>query len=185
MALKPWIIKSLKAYNSPEVVKGRGFISCHGVISENLCSVTNLFYEEINKTPFCNFGYVGGLENGAILIAQGLHEYIINSDYDSSYYPFYVRKTEKGTTSIECGFESKAEPSKAEPSKDIPVIIVDDVLTTGYSIARAALAIEREWGYKPTLAVVLVDNEMGGKEFLLNKHGIECRSIFTRKEILG
>lgn len=176
MTSRDWILRELKRANKPEIVKDRGYICCTSAISTYSIEIADLFADKFERPIGA---YVGGLMNGASLISLGLYNAFIDVDGDSSYWPFYVRKVEKGGRFIEPGVFDMAPPPVG-----LPVIIVDDVLGTGYSIVKAAKAVEKEWGYKPTLAVVLVDNEVGGKEFLKTK-GIECKSIFTRKEILN
>lgn len=173
-----FILDDLRTRNTPEEVKARGYVSCTSTVYDSNHYICELFLEKIGlEHPAI---YVGGLADGAIGVVNALYGNYVYFVKAPRILPFFVRKTEKGKQFVErCFGEQPA------PDKDHPVIIVDDVLTSGYSVAKAAAAINREWGYKPTLAVVLVDNEMGGKEFLLKKHGIECRSIFTRKEILG
>lgn len=171
-----FLLEDLRRFNTAQKVKERGFISCIPVVGDNEFDVCSLFLDKIGDFDSI---YVGGLADGAILLSS-----VINangSQYRQSYvYQFYVRKVAKNGNVVEqCFLDNPI------PDVDNPVIIVDDVLNTGFSIARAAKAIEKEWGYKPTLAVVLLDNEVGGKEFLKKQHGIECRSIFTGKEVLG
>lgn len=169
IATRDWVLRELKQANTKEAVKERGYISCSGIDTRELA---RLFHNEMD----CGYAFVGGPACGSIMISQALSDSYYDVDGDRLYLPFYVRKAEKNGKLVCQGFLGEVV--------DYPVIIVDDVLSTGYSIVKAAKAVEKEWGYKPTLAVVLVDNEVGGKEFLKTK-GIECKSIFTRKEILN
>ncbi len=63
-----------------------------------------------------------------------------------------------------------------------PVVLVDDVATTGGSLAAAAEAARRE-GYEPIAALVLVDRGEGARE-RLSGMGVELRSVATLREIL-
>lgn len=166
------ILRGLRETNPPNL----DYINCNKVIFDYPRDVRELFLDKIDKYGHV---YVGGLADGAIGIASAISSFSSLYTEDTTYSPFFVRKVEKGGRVIERCFMANPKPSIGSP-----VVIVDDVLNTGYSIARASKAVEKEWGYKPKLAVVLVDTEVGGKEFLKTK-GIECRRIFTAKEILG
>jgi orotate phosphoribosyltransferase len=62
-----------------------------------------------------------------------------------------------------------------------PVVVVDDVITTGGSTIQAIDAIEQEGG-KVAFALVLVDRQEGGRA-AIEARGIPVVSIFTREEI--
>ncbi len=81
----------------------------------------------------------------------------------------YVRKKPKeyGTRSM---VEGRAFPGQR-------AVIVDDVLTTGNSVAAAAAAL-RDAGLDVRAAVVFVDREQCGRENL-KRVGIEARSVYT------
>ena len=64
-----------------------------------------------------------------------------------------------------------------------PVVVVDDVVTTGGSTLRAIEAIEAEGG-KVLFAFVLVDREEGGRQ-ALEERGLKVISLFTRTELLA
>ncbi len=64
-----------------------------------------------------------------------------------------------------------------------PVVVVDDVITTGGSTLRAIDAVEAEGG-KILFAFVLVDREEGGRQ-ALEERGVEVVSLFTRTELLA
>ncbi|MEM3457895.1 MAG: orotate phosphoribosyltransferase [Candidatus Bathyarchaeia archaeon] len=61
------------------------------------------------------------------------------------------------------------------------ILLVDDLITTGLSLKKAAKAITAEGGVV-TDAVVLLDREEGGKEKLA-KSGIKLHSLITIHEI--
>ncbi len=63
-----------------------------------------------------------------------------------------------------------------------PVVLVDDVATTGGSLAAAVEAARSE-GYEPLAALVLVDRGEGARE-RLSKLGVELRSVASLGEIL-
>src|SRR5687768_6560764 len=88
---------------------------------------------------------------------------------------FMVRKEPKGH-----GMGKQVEG--AFPEKEgAPVVIVDDVLTTGGSILQAIQAVEREKKAKVVRAVLIVDRQEGGRE-RLEGMGYQVRSIYTRDD---
>lgn len=66
---------------------------------------------------------------------------------------------------------------------DEPVVVVDDVITTGDSTLKAIQAIEAEGG-KVAFALILVDREEGGRQNIEGK-GFPVVAAFTRKELVG
>lgn len=70
-----------------------------------------------------------------------------------------------------------------EHTKDLPVVIVDDVCTTGGSTADAILKAN-EAGMRVLGALCLVDRETGAHELLKNQFGCSFDSIFTLSELL-
>ncbi len=86
----------------------------------------------------------------------------------------YVRPEAKGHGA---GRRVEGSPPKGK------VVLVDDVATTGRSLAAAVEAL-REEGYEPVAAVVLVDRGEGARE-RLERLGVELRSVATLDEILS
>ena len=88
--------------------------------------------------------------------------------------PFlYVRQT-KRTHGRERRIEGLISPGDK-------VLLIDDLITTGSSLIRAAKAIVAEGGVVEN-AVVLLDREEGGKE-KLSKEGISLHAVFNISEI--
>lgn len=88
--------------------------------------------------------------------------------------PFlYVRKTKRVH-----GRERRIEGLISPGDK---VLLIDDLITTGSSLIRAAKAIVTEGGVVEN-AVVLLDREEGGKE-KLSKEGISLHAVFNISEI--
>ncbi len=88
---------------------------------------------------------------------------------------FTVRKEPKGHgrgKRIEGNFQS-----------GVPVVVVDDVITTGDSTLKAIQAIEEEGG-KVAFALILVDREEGGRKNIEDK-GYPVVAAYTRKELVG
>lgn len=66
---------------------------------------------------------------------------------------------------------------------DQPVVVVDDVITTGKSTLEAIEAIEAEGG-KVKFALILVDRQEGGRE-AIEARGYPVVAAFTRAELVG
>lgn len=65
----------------------------------------------------------------------------------------------------------------------LPVVVVDDVITTGESTLKAIQAVENEGG-QVAFVLVLVDREEGGRENIESK-GYPVASVFTRGQLLA
>jgi len=90
---------------------------------------------------------------------------------------FLVRKEAKGH-----GTGSRIEGRWGVPA-GAPVLLLEDVLTTGGSLLEALQAC-REEGLRPAGALVLVDREEGGREALAAQ-GLPVQALFTASEIRG
>ncbi len=88
---------------------------------------------------------------------------------------FLVRKVAK-----EHGTRARIEGA-AGVSAGARVLLLEDVLTTGGSLLRAAEAV-REAGFNPVLALVLVDREEGGREALFEA-GLPVRAVYRAAEV--
>ncbi|MBI1828180.1 MAG: orotate phosphoribosyltransferase [Thaumarchaeota archaeon] len=89
-----------------------------------------MLYDEIMKIG--NVGSVGGLESGAIPIATAVSHY--SSETQKPIYSFYVRKEPK-TIGLSKWIEGRIES---------PVVVVEDVITTGESAIKAINIIRNE-----------------------------------------
>jgi orotate phosphoribosyltransferase len=87
---------------------------------------------------------------------------------------FVVRKEPKG--------HGRGKRIEGNFNPSLPIVVVDDVITTGDSTLKAAQAIAEEGG-KVAFALVLVDRQEGGRENLQG-HGIAVVSAFTRAELV-
>ncbi len=84
-----------------------------------------------------------------------------------------VRKTAK-----EHGIAAKvAGPAPAQAER---VVLIEDVVTSGESLIRAALALAPS-GVEVVEAVVVVDREEGG-EAALREHGLPLHALFRRSQ---
>ena len=118
---------------------------------------------------------IGGMTLGAAPISLAIGMESARQQPDRFLQVFTVRKEAKGYGAgrrIEGNF-----------STGDPVVVVDDVITTGGSTLRAIDAIESEGG-RVLFAFVLVDREEGGRK-ALEERGIQVVSLFTRSELLA
>ena len=118
---------------------------------------------------------IGGMTLGADPIALAIGMESARQQPDDFLQVFTVRKEAKqygATRRIEGNF-----------SPGDPIVVVDDVITTGGSTLKAIDAIEAEGG-KVLFAFVLVDREEGGRQ-ALEERGVDVLSLFTRTDLLG
>ena len=118
---------------------------------------------------------IGGMTLGADPISLAIGMESARQQADRFLQVFTVRKEAK-----EYGAGRRIEGNF---SSGDPVVVVDDVVTTGGSTLRAIDAIEAEGG-KVLFAFVLVDREEGGRE-ALEERGVKVVSLFTRAELLA
>ena len=116
---------------------------------------------------------IGGLTMGADPIALAIAMYSAMSGVEDPLQMFAVRKSPKAygrNKLIEGNFPEHA-----------PVVIVDDVITTGGSTMKAIRAVE-ESGGRIAFVLALVDREEGGRQNI-EKLGHEVVSFFTRSSL--
>lgn len=126
---------------------------------------------------YCELGIEVEAVGGPTLGADPLVvSFILTALQHGKYLPgFLVRKSPKahGTGSMIEGLANIRPGAR--------VLLLEDVLTTGRSLANAAQAT-KEAGLSPALAMVLVDREEGGAEALLSI-GLPCVAVFTAREV--
>lgn len=115
---------------------------------------------------------VGGLTLGADPVAYAICH--ASADSASPVRAFTVRKEPKAH-----GTGKQVEGPLASGDR---VVIVEDVITTGGSAARAIEAVRRE-GAVPVAVLALVDREEGGREHL-EALGVPVRALATATEIV-
>ncbi|MBG69838.1 MAG: orotate phosphoribosyltransferase [Roseibacillus sp.] len=118
---------------------------------------------------------IGGMTLGADPISLAIGMESARQQPDRFLQVFTVRKEAKGY-----GAGRRIEGNFLSGN---PVVVVDDVVTTGGSTLRAIEAIEAEGG-KVLFAFVLVDREEGGRQ-ALEERGVKVISLFTRTELLA
>jgi orotate phosphoribosyltransferase len=120
-------------------------------------------------------GCLGGLTLGADPLALAT---AITSSLRGDHPPiqaFTVRKEPKGH-----GRGRRIE-GNFDPAQ--PLVVVDDVITTGDSTLKAIRAVEEEGG-KVAFVLVLVDRQEGGRQNI-ESQGYPVASVFTRAQLLG
>jgi orotate phosphoribosyltransferase len=126
-----------------------------------------MFTEILNIEPKTRS--VGGLELGAIAIATTIAYSSNQLESKNRISSFFVRKSAKTY-----GLEKMIEGIVKEP-----VIIVDDVITTGKSVLDAIYALRNQEIYKINIMSV-IDRE--AKENLLDENNIKFHSLFKHSE---
>jgi orotate phosphoribosyltransferase len=143
-----------------------------GFQPEGLHLLGELLLEEITKYGAKS---VGGLEMGAVSLATAVViKSTWNGKYDIGLNGFFIRKEPK-----QYGLEKKIEGNVKSP-----VVIVDDVLTSGKSVMSAIEAVNKE-GYSVKGVVFVVDREEGigeRKPNLLKQNNIKHSSLFKHSD---
>ncbi len=118
---------------------------------------------------------VGGLTLGADPIAAAVA--MASAGTERPIPMFIVRKEPKehGTRRLIEG----AFPQEA----GAPVVIVEDVITTGASVMKAIQAVEGEGKARVARVLLIVDREEGGAA-ALRARGYDVRALFTRADFL-
>ncbi len=121
------------------------------------------------------FGGVGGLTLGADPIATAVSLAALEA---GKFWPaFIVRKEPKehGTGKYVEGADNL--------KKDLPLLVLEDVVTTGGSSLKAIERLRAE-GYQPTVVLTIVDREEGGRE-ALTKAGVEFHALLTLGQVIS
>ena len=119
-------------------------------------------------------GSLGGLTLGADPITLSVAMSSSLAGDERLVQAFVVRKEAKG--------HGRGKRIEGNFRPDEPVVVVDDVITTGDSTLKAIQAIEEEGG-KIAFALILVDRQEGGRENIESK-GYPVVAAFTRAELV-
>ncbi|MGB9735135.1 MAG: orotate phosphoribosyltransferase [bacterium] len=172
------LIKSL-SYEKREVVLTSGKKSNYYIDGkqttldpEGAYLVGDLF-TDIIKREFSNARGVGGITLGADPIISAVM--IVGYEKGLRLKGFIVRKEPKGH-----GTGAWIEGIKGFKSND-PVVIVEDVVTTGGSAIKA-VEKAREAGLDVLGIIAIVDRLEGGREFIESK-GYRLFSLFTKADL--
>ena len=116
--------------------------------------------------------FIGGVASGGIPIVAAMS--CLSASFEVPKEAFFVR-TERKKHGTESLIEGNFVP-------DMPVVLIEDVITTGGSVLKAVKAVREAGGIIDTV-ITVVDRLQGGKEALAEA-GINLVSIFTKDEFL-
>ena len=138
--------------------------------------IGNLFFEAVSEiiasgTPVKG---VGGMTMGADPLVSATT--VVSSQKGKPLNGLLVRKESKGH-----GTNQFVEGLANFEAGD-PVVVLEDVVTTGGSLLKACQRIESA-GLKIVAVCCILDREEGGRE-KLKEAGYELKALFTRRELL-
>jgi orotate phosphoribosyltransferase len=135
---------------------------------EGLDIISDLLLKEVRKFKVKS---VGGLETGSIPLATAicLKSSLTESDPLSA---FFVRKEPK-----KHGPQSDGPFAFFEGNPLSPIVIVDDVITTGKSVINKTLDRIKELGMEVSGIICIIDREQGAEE-LFKENNIEFYALF-------
>ncbi len=136
---------------------------------EGMSLIADLLFDVIREDRAIDF--VGGLEVGAIPLVAAV---CLRSWPERPLSGFFVRKEPKGHGT------NKVIDGRLEPGR--PVILLEDVTTTGGSVMKAVAAARAE-GCPVTRIVTIVDRLEGATDNLA-KEGIGLHALFTRDDFV-
>ena len=146
------------------------------LFAEGAWLIGNLFFELIEELmeQGVDVKGVGGMTMGADPLVSATT--VISSEHGKPINGLLVRKESKGH-----GTNQFVE-GLANFQPGDPVVVVEDVVTTGGSLLKACRRIE-EAGLKVVAVAAILDREEGGRE-ILAEAGYDLKAIFTRRELL-
>ena len=151
------------------------FIDCKQTIltAEGHCIVGELMFDALSQLPACEA--VGGVELGGCPLASAVS--LVSYQRGRALPALYVRKAKKdhGTTKLVEGDKS------IRPG--LPVVLLEDVITTGGSSLRAVDALHHV-GVNVVGIIALVDRLEGGRE-AIEAAKIPLVSLATRHDFMG
>ena len=115
---------------------------------------------------------VGGMEMGAVaLVTAVVFKSTMDGKYEKGLNGFFIRKEAKGY-----GLQKRIEGNMIDP-----VVIVDDVITSGKSVMDSIEAVNAE-GVTPKGVVCVIDREEAGTPNVLKQNNIKYSSLFKHSE---
>ncbi len=135
---------------------------------EGLDIISDLLLKEVRKFKVKS---VGGLETGSIPLATAisLRSSLTESEPLSA---FFVRKEPK-----KHGPQSDGPLAFFEGNPLSPIVIVDDVITTGKSVINKTLDRIKKLGMEVSGIICIIDREQGGEE-LFKENNIKFHALF-------
>ncbi|MCB2261646.1 MAG: orotate phosphoribosyltransferase [Candidatus Thiosymbion ectosymbiont of Robbea hypermnestra] len=138
---------------------------------EGLALLADVFLEEIDKFPE-RPSAIGGLTIGADFIVAAVAMRAHQTGHSTTN-GLIVRKEPK-----KHGTRSHIENEMPAGTK---VVVIDDVITTGGSTAKACEQFLQD-GYEIVGIIALVDREAGGVESLQQNYSCKVRSVFRKSD---
>jgi len=135
--------------------------------------VAQLAFDRLHRVEFES---IGGLEIGAIAIAATISDYGFSARPSREWRTFVVRKQPK-----DHGLGKLIEGAARAGDR---AVIVDDVLTSGGSLIKAATAA-REAGLKVEHALVIVDRKEQEGRKRVEDQGLTLLSLLTIDDLLA
>ena len=164
---------SEKAFKLSTGALSRYYFDCKNVSlnGEGLSLIAEAFLEEIQKLPEEPTA-IGGLTMGADFITAAVA----------------MKSFERGSHQFE-GSIVRKEPKKHgtmnrienELPRGTPIVVVDDVITTGNSTKQACEEFQAA-GYRIVGIIALIDREEGGKAALEDRFETKVRAIFSTSD---
>ncbi|MBV9179160.1 MAG: orotate phosphoribosyltransferase [Nitrososphaeraceae archaeon] len=115
---------------------------------------------------------VGGMEMGAVaLVTAVVFKSTMDGKYEKGLNGFFIRKEAKGY-----GLQKRIEGNMIPP-----VVIVDDVITSGKSVMDSIEAVNAE-GITPKGVVCVIDREEADTPNVLKQSNIKYSSLFKHSE---
>jgi orotate phosphoribosyltransferase len=115
---------------------------------------------------------IGGIEMGAVaLVTAVVLKSTMDGTYEKGLNGFFIRKEAKGY-----GLQKRIEGNMIAP-----VVIVDDVITSGESVMKSIDAVNAE-GVTPKGVVCVIDREEPGTSNLLKQNNVKYSSVFKHSE---
>lgn len=115
---------------------------------------------------------VGGMEMGAVaLVTAVVFKSTMDGKYEKGLNGFFIRKEAKGY-----GLQKRIEGNMIPP-----VVIVDDVITSGKSVMDSIQAVNAE-GVTPKGVVCVIDREEAATPNVLKQNNIKYSSLFKHSE---
>ena len=141
--------------------------------AEGACLVAHLILEVLRSREIQSVA-IGGLESGATPITGAVVSMSFTLDWCAPIAGFFIRKERKshGLERLLEGFEGP---------KGSPVVVIDDVCTSGGSVMQAIRHVESK-GYVVSAVLSIVDREEGAAETL---SAYEYVPLFTASELLS
>src|ERR671938_353995 len=129
---------------------------------------------ELLLTEIAKYGAksVGGMEMGAVaLVTAIVFKSTMDGKYTTGLNGFFIRKEAKSY-----GLQKRIEGNMIPP-----IVIVDDVITSGQSVMKSIEAVNAD-GITPQGVVCVIDREEAGTPNVLKQNNIKYSALFKHSE---